>query len=121
MEPGAVRDRLTRGLDVKNDTNDIAVTMEAAFVQAVAAEELHRKLDRAEREGKIRRVLGRDWMSEAKALGILTAAEAERLTEANRLAAKIIAVDHFDPSEITGKPSFGHNSRKAMPAAQAAE
>ncbi len=79
MEPGAVRDRLTRGLDVKNDTNDIAVTMEAAFVQAVAAEELHRKLDRAEREGKIRRVLGRDWMSEAKALGILTAAEAERL------------------------------------------
>ena len=35
------------------------------------------------------------------------------LRERERLVAKVIAVDHFDPDEITGKSAIGHNSRPA--------
>ena len=44
---------------------------------------------------------------------IVTAQEGELLRERERLVAKVIAVDHFDPDEITGKSAIGHNSRPA--------
>ncbi len=115
MRPGAVRERLTRGLVVKNETNEIAIALETAFVKCVETEPLVRKLDRAEREGKIRRALGRDWLSEAFGLGILTAEEAGQLREADKYAARIIAVDDFDPAAVTGSDGIGHNSRGALP------
>jgi acyl-CoA dehydrogenase len=114
MKPGAIRERLTRGLAVKNETNEIAIAMETAFVKCVETEPLARKLDRAEREGKIRRVLGRDWLSKACSLGILTEDEAGELREADDHAAKIIAVDDFDPAAVAGKDRIGHNSRGAL-------
>ena len=43
----------------------------------------------------------------------MTAQEGELLRERERLVAKVIAVDHFDPDEITGKSDIGHNSRAA--------
>jgi acyl-CoA dehydrogenase len=116
QEPGEQRERLTRGLTVKDDTNEAAMNLEAAFVKAIETEEIARKIDRAERQGQITRILGKDWVAEARIAGIVTADEAARLEEAEALIAKVIAVDHFDPSEITGRPSFGHNSRAAAAA-----
>jgi acyl-CoA dehydrogenase len=113
MKPGTIRERLTRGLTVKNETNEIAIALETAFVKSIETEPLVRKLERAEREGKIRRVLGRDWLCEACNLGILTEEEADRLREADKYAAKIIAVDDFDPAAVTGNNGIGHNSRGA--------
>ena len=49
----------------------------------------------------------------ASALCVVTAQEGELLRERERLVAKVIAVDHFDPDEITGKSAMGHNSRGA--------
>ncbi len=43
----------------------------------------------------------------------MTPAEGEALREREKLVAKVIAVDHFDPHEITGKSAIGHNSRPA--------
>jgi acyl-CoA dehydrogenase len=45
--------------------------------------------------------------------GILTQEEGAMLREREELVAKVIAVDHFDPDEITGKSAIGHNSRPA--------
>lgn len=97
------------------ETNEIVIALETAFVKCVETEPLVRKLDRAEREGKIRRALGCDWLSEAFGLGILTEEEAGQLREADEYAARIIAVDDIDPAAVTGSDGIGHNSRGALP------
>ncbi len=112
IEPGAVRDRLTRYIYVSRDPDDPTGLLEMALEKVVAAEAAERKLERAIREGKVRRYHGIDWIGEAQTQGVLTAAEAEQLREVERLTAKVIAVDHFDPTEV--KPNYvnvGHNSR----------
>jgi Domain of unknown function (DUF1974) len=83
------------------------------MIKVVAAEEADRKIERAVREGKIRRYLGNDWLADAKAKGIITVDEEALLRETDALVAKVIAVDHFDPDEIIGKSAIGHNSRPA--------
>ncbi len=114
LEPGAVRDRITREIFVTYDPKDATGVLEAALLKVVAAEDAERKIERAVRDGKIRRFLGNDWLADAQAKGIITMDEEAQLREAEALTAKVIAVDHFDPDEITGKSAIGHNSRPAQ-------
>jgi acyl-CoA dehydrogenase len=114
LEPGDVRDRLTREIFVTHDPNDATGVLEAAMVKVVAAEDADRKIERAVREGKIRRFLGNDWLRDAQAKGIITLDEEALLRQTEALVAKVIAVDHFDSDEITGKSAIGHNSRPAQ-------
>jgi acyl-CoA dehydrogenase len=101
LVPGAFRDRLTRGIFVATEPTDPTGRLEAAFAAAVAAEDAERKLDRAVREGRVRRVHGVDWFKDAVTAGVLTDAEAAQLRELERLTAAAIAVDHFEPADIT--------------------
>lgn len=119
LVPGEVRDRLTRLIYVSNDVNDPTGLLEVTFQKAVAAEAIEKKLDRAVRAGKVRRVHGTDWFGEAVTAGVLTAAEADQLRELETLTAKVIAVDHFDPAEV--RPNYmtvGHNARAMQSAAE---
>jgi acyl-CoA dehydrogenase len=119
LVPGEVRDRLTRLIYVSNDVNDPTGLLEVTFQKAVAAEVVEKKLDRAVRAGKVRRVHGTDWFGEAVKAGVLTAAEADQLRELETLTAKVIAVDHFDPAEV--RPNYmtvGHNARAMQSAAE---
>jgi acyl-CoA dehydrogenase len=113
LEPSASRDRLTRELFVTRDRNDNIGVLELAFEKVIETEEVNRKLERAVRDGTVRRVLGNDFIGEAVRKGVLTEAEGQALREREDLVAKVIAVDHFDPDEITGKSAIGHNSRPA--------
>jgi len=113
LEPGVVRDRLTREIFVSHDPEDAMGVLEAALIKMVAAEDADRKIERAVRDGKIQRFLGNDWFADALAKGVITAEEATLLRETDALVAKVIAVDHFDPDEITGASAIGHNSRPA--------
>jgi len=101
LVPGPFRDRLTRGIFVATEPTDPTGRLEAAFAAAVAAEDAERKLDRAVREGRVRRVHGVDWFKDAVTAGVLSDAEAAQLRDLERLTAAAIAVDHFDPDEIT--------------------
>jgi acyl-CoA dehydrogenase len=112
IEPGGVRDRLTRYMYVSRDANDPTGLLEVALEKVVAAEEAERKLERAIRHGTVRRYHGNDWFQEALTKGVLSAGEVAQLREVEALTAKVIAVDHFDPAEV--KPNYGamgHNSR----------
>jgi acyl-CoA dehydrogenase len=114
LVPGEVRDRLTRYIFVSSDPNDATGALELAFVKAVAAEAVEKKLNRAIRDGRVQRVHGTDWFADAIKQGIITAAEGEQLRELEALTARVIAVDHFDPAEV--RPHFmmpGHNARAA--------
>ena len=62
----------------------------------IAAEEAEKKLDRAIRAGKVRRYHGIDWIGDATPKGVVTESEAQLLREVETLAARVIAVDHFD-------------------------
>jgi len=112
LEPGAVRDRLTRDIFVSTDVEDPTGLLEVTLGKMVAATPVERKLEKAIREGRVRRFHGLDWFGQAVEQGVLSEAEAEQLRELEQLVARVIAVDHFDPAEV--KPNFanvGHNSR----------
>jgi acyl-CoA dehydrogenase len=114
LQPGDVRDRLTRNIFVSKDVNDPTGILEVTLEKVIAAEPTEKKLEKAIRDGVVRRYHGIDWFAEAEAKGVLTAAEAEQLREIERLVARVIAVDHFDPAEL--KPNYatlGHNARGA--------
>ena len=117
-EPGEVRDRLTRHIHVSKDVNDPTGLLEVTLAKVIASEEAEKKLERAIRAGTIRRYHGIDWFADAVAKGVLTESEGQLLREVEKLVARVIAVDHFDPAEV--KPNrmpVGHNSRAAGSAA----
>ena len=101
-----------------NDPNDPTGLLEVTFAKAVAAETAEKKLDRAVRAGHVRRVHGTDWIGDAARLGVISDDEARLLREVEALTARVIAVDHFDPTEV--KPHYmtaGHNARAMQSAA----
>jgi acyl-CoA dehydrogenase len=100
LEPGAFRDRLTRDIFISEDPGDRAVLLDYTFARVVACEEADRKLERAIRKGEVRRFHDRDWVAEAEAKGVLTAAEARDLAELRDLVARVIAVDDFAAAEL---------------------
>jgi len=112
IEPGEVRDRLTRHIFVSKDPDDPTGLLEVTLTKVIAAEEAEKKLERAIRAGTIRRYHGIDWIGVALAKGVVTESEAILLRETETLVARVIAVDHFDPANL--KPNYaglGHNSR----------
>ena len=114
-EPGEVRDRLTRHIFVSKDVRDPTGLLEVTLEKVIAAEPAERKLERAIRDGVVRRYHGIDWIGDAASKGVLTNEEAALLREVEDLTARVIAVDHFDPAEV--KPNYvslGHNSRSAQ-------
>ena len=111
LEPGEVRDRLTRDIYISRDVDDPTGLLEVTMEKVVACQAAEKKLEKAIREGKVRRYHGIDWFSDAVEKGVITEVEANQLREVERLVARVIAVDHFDPTEV--KPNYsraGHNS-----------
>ncbi|MEO0921728.1 MAG: acyl-CoA dehydrogenase, partial [Pseudomonadota bacterium] len=75
MEPGAFRDRMTKGVFVSHDPNDVTGVLEVAMEKVIAAEAIEKKLEKAIRAGSIRRFHGYDWFADAEKAGVLTADE----------------------------------------------
>lgn len=119
IEPGAVRDRLTRDIYISEDPDDPTGLLEVALKKVIAAEDAEKKVERAIRAGVVRRYHGVDWIGEAADAGTLTESEAQLLREAEALTQRVIAVDHFAPEELMPNyqraepPGLGHNVRGA--------
>ncbi len=114
LEPGEARDRLTRHIFISKDVNDPTGLLEVTLLRVIASEPAEKKLEKAIRDGVVRRYHGVDWFSDAVKAGVITEAEAQDLKEVEALVARVIAVDHFDPAEL--KPNYvelGHNARGA--------
>ena len=119
IEPGEVRDRLTRYMFVSKDVNDPTGLLEVTLEKVIAAEAAEKKLDRAVRDGIVMRYHGIDWIGDAVAKGIVSESEGTLLREVETLTARVIAVDHFDPDEV--RPNYmsaGHNARAVQSAAE---
>jgi acyl-CoA dehydrogenase len=118
-EPGAARDRLTRDIYVSKDMRDPTGLLEVTLEKAVKADDVFRKVDQAARRGAVRRYLGNDWIGDAVSKNLITAPEGDLLREFDVLAARVVAVDDFDPDEV--RPNYmtaGHNIRAVRDAAK---
>ncbi|MCX2723970.1 acyl-CoA dehydrogenase [Roseibium salinum] len=91
LTPSSTRDRLTAGVHAVGGEGALR-KLEDAFAMVVEVEPLRRKL----REARLT-------ADEALRKGVLTAAEEQKLRQAEALIDKVIAVDDFDPSEIVRK------------------
>ena len=114
LEPGEARDRLTRHIYISKDVNDPTGLLEVTLAKVIASEPAEKKLEKAIRDGVVRRYHGIDWFEEAVSKGVLTPEEGASLKEVENLVGRVIAVDHFDPKEL--KPNYvdlGHNARAA--------
>jgi acyl-CoA dehydrogenase len=117
-EPGETRDRLTRYIYVSNDPLDPTGLLEVTLDKVIKAEEIQKKVERAARRGLIRRFHGIDWIGDAVSKNIITQQEGNLLRDAETFAARVVAVDDFDPDEV--RPHYmiaGHNIRAAREAA----
>jgi acyl-CoA dehydrogenase len=114
LEPGEVRDHLTRNIFVSHDENDPTGLLEVTLKKVIESEEADRKLDRAVRHGEVKRYLGNDWFKEAVDKGVVSQAEADLLRETERLVAKVIAVDDFDPEDLKPHYAPGDNARAML-------
>ena len=119
IEPGEVRDRLTRYMFVSKDPSDPTGLLEVTMEKVLAAEPAEKKLDRAIRDGLVQRFHGIDWIGDAVKKNVITESEGILLREVEALTARVIAVDDFDPAEV--RPNFiavGHNARAEQSAAE---
>ncbi|MFZ0570537.1 MAG: acyl-CoA dehydrogenase domain-containing protein, partial [Rhodomicrobium sp.] len=124
LEPGEVRDRLTRYIFVSHDENDPTGVLEVTMKKVIEAQEADRKLERAIRGGTVKRYLGNDWIKEAEDKGVLSPDEADLLRYTERLVARVIAVDDFDAEAVKPHYAPGDNVRAvldALPEMHAAE
>ena len=114
IEPGEVRDRLTRDIFISKDPNDATGLLEVTLEKVIASEDAEKKLERAIRAGTIRRYHGIDWIGDAVSKGVVSESEGKLLKEVEDLVARVIAVDHFDKDEL--RPNYmkpGHNTKAA--------
>lgn len=119
LEPGEVRDRLTRYAYVSHDENDPTGLLEVTLKKVIESDEADRKLERAVRAGTVKRYLGNDWLAEAAGKGVLTQGEADLLRYTERLVARVIAVDDFDPEQLRPHYLPGDNARAVLQPPQA--
>ncbi|HDL16827.1 MAG TPA: acyl-CoA dehydrogenase, partial [Rhizobiales bacterium] len=115
LQPGELRDRLTRDIFITDDPADPVGLLEHTLGKVIALRDADKKLEKAVRAGTIARNLTNDWIGEARDKGVITADEAAALKELEELVTQVIAVDHFDPEEVL--PHY----RKTDSQSQAAE
>lgn len=96
LTPSEVRDRLTAGIFVSYDPEDITGCLEYALERVLVAEAVEEKLRKAGFTGTV---------EEAVSKGVITDAQARLLEQAEQATRKVIEVDDFAPQELTGETS----------------
>ncbi len=103
IKPGEARDRLTEGLYISDDADDITGCLEDALKKCILAEPIERRL----RAGALRKPDLQDyqqWLETLCAEDHLSEEEADILKAAQLATRKVIMVDDFTPAEMGAKP-----------------
>ncbi|WP_374420821.1 acyl-CoA dehydrogenase [Chromobacterium sp.] len=96
MEPGATRERLTRGMYLPKEESDAVGVLAHALEAVLATEPLEQKLRKLARDGQFKTVTARERLAEALQGGVLSQAEFDAVSRARKLKRDVIMVDDFD-------------------------
>ena len=105
LRPGAFRDRLTTGVYISNDPDDVTGVLEDAFTKVTEAEEIEARFIKAARKGVFERRLDRDAIDDAVAAGVLNGNEAGIMRAADEATERAVHVDDFDMDVLKETPS----------------
>ena len=101
MQPGELRDRLTEGVYIPNDTTEPVAQLDAALVKAVKAEAALHKLRDAMRSDVLEHGDPEASIDAGLESGVINAAEASTIRAAITARNLVIQVDAFDPAFFT--------------------
>ncbi|AUH50771.1 acyl-CoA dehydrogenase [Chromobacterium sp. ATCC 53434] len=96
MEPGATRERLTRGMYVPKSEDDPVGVLDHALHAILATEPVEQKLRKLARDGKFKTITARERLAEALQTGLINQEEFDAVTRARKLKRDVIMVDDFD-------------------------
>ncbi|UXN71799.1 acyl-CoA dehydrogenase [Devosia neptuniae] len=103
LRPGAFRDRLTTGVFVSMDPNDVTGVLEDGLLKVTEAEEIEARFVKAARKGVIERRLDRDAIADAVAAGVLNENEAGIMRAADEATDRVVKVDDFAADELAAE------------------
>lgn len=104
LQPGAFRDRLTTGVYISSDPNDVTGVLEDALVKVTEAEEIETRFIKAARKGVIERRIDRDAIADAVVAGVLNENEAGIMRAADEATERVVKVDDFDKDVLKETP-----------------
>ena len=96
--PSDARDRLTTGIYLSEDPDDILGCLEDALRKVIMAEPIRRRLRKSGQEIPPRMSYD-TWLRELERAGMITPPERETLEHAHAATSKVIAVDDFEPED----------------------
>lgn len=96
LRPGSFRDRLTTGVYVSMDPDDVTGVLEDALVKVTEAEEIEARFIKAARKRVIERRHDRDAIDDAVAAGVLNDNEAGIMRAADEATNRAVHVDDFE-------------------------
>ena len=120
LEPGAARDRLTAGMHVGKDENEVTGALEAAFLATIACEPIEAKLRHAVKDGAIVPRSGVDTAAIACEKGLISGEELALWRRKEALRKHVIKVDDFPPDFARAEIMQKLERESAAPARAAA-
>ncbi len=99
LRPGEARDRLTKGIYINHDPDDITGCLEDALHKVIKAEPIERRL----RHEQLKQHGLEDfaqWVQRLQAAKQVSAEEADILLQARQATIKVVKVDDFTPAEL---------------------
>jgi acyl-CoA dehydrogenase len=102
IKPGESRDRLTQGIFISEDKNDITGCLEDALHKVMLAEPIERRL-RSSHHQKSDLQDYQQWFEQLLGSQVITETEVEILQAARDATRKVIMVDDFTPQEMIKK------------------
>jgi acyl-CoA dehydrogenase len=117
IRPGESRDRLTAGIYINDDPEDITGCLEDALQKVIAIEPMERRLrhEGLEPDGLESYA---QWVSRLREEGEISGEEAELLLQAREATIRVISVDDFSPQQLTNMPRATKNKANSKGAAE---
>ena len=104
IRPGDARDRLTDGIYITDDPQDITGCLEDALAKVIKAEPIERRLRREQLDQHGLEDYTQ-WVARLRDAGRLSEQEAEVLVQAREATQRVVAVDDFTPEQLLGTAS----------------
>ena len=100
LKPSEVRDRLTKGMFITENPEDITGKLEDALVKVIKAEPIEKRI-RAQKEVKPDLQNYEDWIADLVSREVISSQEAEIVKQASEATREVIMVDEFTPQQIS--------------------